>query len=179
MPAPICIYLNHRCNPSKLHNIIRRWKDRGGACDYVLCVLKRLSWWGNSVHVVYILLLVLHPNSHRNTSLSPTQLLRFCQEIAGAMQYLSKKGFIHRDLAARNILLDRDSKCKVGSVFESLHVLHNYAYISIIKLCMFEYAFIYCTVQACAWTCVPTCLIYAYIITHMCVYVRAFVHMWM
>ena len=99
---------------------------------------------------MYILLLVLHPNSHRNTSLSHTQLLRFCQEIAGAMEFLSKKGFIHRDLAARNILLDMNSKCKVGSVFESLHVLHNYAYISIMKLCMFEYAFIYCTVQASA-----------------------------
>ena len=66
----------------------------------------------------------------------------FCQEIAGAMDYLSKKGFIHRDLAARNILLDRDSKCKVGSVFgESLHVLHNYVCISIMKVCMFDYAF--------------------------------------
>ena len=43
----------------------------------------------------------------------PEQLLRFCQEIAGAMHYLSKKGFIHRDIAARNILLTADMKCKV------------------------------------------------------------------
>ena len=43
----------------------------------------------------------------------PEQLLRFCQEIADAMDYLSKKGFIHRDIAARNILLTADMKCKV------------------------------------------------------------------
>ena len=42
------------------------------------------------------------------------QLLKFCQEIADAMEYLSKKGFIHRDLAARNILLTAGMKCKVG-----------------------------------------------------------------
>ena len=35
-------------------------------------------------------------------------------EIADAMEYLSKKGFIHRDLAARNIMLTADTKCKVG-----------------------------------------------------------------
>ena len=44
----------------------------------------------------------------------PRQLLKFCREIADAMEYLSKKGFIHRDLAARNILLTADMKCKVG-----------------------------------------------------------------
>ena len=43
------------------------------------------------------------------------QLLGFCLEIADAMEFLSKKGFIHRDLAARNILLTADTKCKVGS----------------------------------------------------------------
>lgn len=44
----------------------------------------------------------------------PLQLLKFCREIAGAMEYLSKKGFIHRDLAARNILLTADYVAKVG-----------------------------------------------------------------
>lgn len=43
----------------------------------------------------------------------PLQLLKFCREIAGAMEYLSKKGFIHRDLVARNILLTEEYKAKV------------------------------------------------------------------
>ena len=43
----------------------------------------------------------------------PSTLLRFCQEIADGMRYLSQKGFIHRDLAARNVLLTADIKCKV------------------------------------------------------------------
>ena len=44
----------------------------------------------------------------------PLQLLRFCQEIADAMEYLSKKGFIHRELAARNILLSEEFTAKVS-----------------------------------------------------------------
>ena len=43
----------------------------------------------------------------------PSTLLRFCQEIADGMRYLSQKGFIHRDLAARNVLLTADITCKV------------------------------------------------------------------
>ena len=57
--------------------------------------------------------LYLPRSSQKDVGL-PKQLLRLCQEIAGAMEYLSKKGFIHRDLAARNILLTADGKCKVG-----------------------------------------------------------------
>ena len=59
-------------------------------------------------------LLLLHRGApNREGESLPRQLLRFCQEIADGMQYLSKKGFIHRDLAARNILLTADTKCKV------------------------------------------------------------------
>jgi serine/threonine protein kinase len=44
------------------------------------------------------------------------ELLRFCQQIASGMEYLSKKGFIHRDLAARNILVSGDHMCKVSGI---------------------------------------------------------------
>ena len=52
----------------------------------------------------------------------PLQLLRFCWEIADAMEYLSKKGFIHRDLAARNILLNEEYIAKVLLQWLDVHV---------------------------------------------------------
>ena len=59
-------------------------------------------------------------------------LLRFCQEIADAMDYLSKKGFIHRDLAARNILLNEEYIAKVSTVYKSsliiCHILCSIMY---------------------------------------------------
>ena len=59
-------------------------------------------------------------------------LLRFCQEIADAMDYLSKKGFIHRDLAARNILLNEEYIAKVSTVYKSsLIICHTMCSISV------------------------------------------------
>ena len=43
----------------------------------------------------------------------PLLLLKFCQEVAAGMVYLSGKQFIHRDLAARNILVNEKYTCKV------------------------------------------------------------------
>ena len=45
----------------------------------------------------------------------PHTLLRFCEEIASGMEYLSGKNFIHRDLAARNILVSEEKTCKVNT----------------------------------------------------------------
>ena len=40
--------------------------------------------------------------------------VKFSQQIAEGMKYLSGKGFVHRDLAARNVLLDHEYTCKVS-----------------------------------------------------------------
>lgn len=44
----------------------------------------------------------------------PVQFLKFCQEIASGMDYLSRKSFVHRDLAARNVFLTENCTCKVS-----------------------------------------------------------------
>ena len=66
------------------------------------------------------LLTTVFPRLHRCQPLQedgPLQLLTFCREIADAMDYLSKKGFIHRDLAARNILLNEEYTAKVSDKY--------------------------------------------------------------
>ena len=79
---------------------------------------KGQSVYGNTVIYYWPQLLnywlnCFHRLSKKDVDL-PKQLLGFCLEIADAMEYLSKKGFIHRDLAARNVMLTADTKCKVG-----------------------------------------------------------------
>lgn len=41
------------------------------------------------------------------------RLLRYCQDVADGMTYLSDVGVVHHALAARNILLDDHLSCKV------------------------------------------------------------------
>ncbi|XP_064386574.1 ephrin type-A receptor 3-like [Halichondria panicea] len=43
-----------------------------------------------------------------------SMLLKFSQQVALGMQYLSAKGFVHRDLAARNVLVTQNNMCKVA-----------------------------------------------------------------
>ncbi len=42
-----------------------------------------------------------------------SMLLKFSQQVALGMQYLSAKGFVHRDMAARNVLVTANNICKV------------------------------------------------------------------
>ena len=48
----------------------------------------------------------------------PTVLLKFGQEVAAGMAYLSGKQFVHRDLAARNVLVSESTTCKVSKITE-------------------------------------------------------------
>ena len=67
---------------------------------------------GNDV-LVYI---VCYSDGNSVHEKLPIVLLKFCQEIAAGMVYLSAKNFIHRDLAARNILVSESTICKVTKV---------------------------------------------------------------
>ena len=48
----------------------------------------------------------------------PIVLLKFGQEVAAGMSYLSGKQFVHRDLAARNVLVSDSTACKVSKITE-------------------------------------------------------------
>ena len=92
------------------------------------------------------LLNCFHRSSKKDVDL-PKQLLGFCVEIADAMEYLSKKGFIHRDLAARNVMLTADTKCKVGicatlvlTMVKSAHrCLIAYSFVSLFALQLVDF----------------------------------------
>ncbi|XP_065899833.1 uncharacterized protein [Dysidea avara] len=60
----------------------------------------------------------------------PQFLLKFCQEIAAGMAYLSGKQFVHRDLAARNILVSEKCTCKIADFGMSRDLLNDNYYIT-------------------------------------------------
>ena len=82
------------------------------------------------------LLNCFHRSSKKDVDL-PKQLLGFCLEIADAMEFLSKNGFIHRDLAARNVMLTVDSKCKVGICAALVLTMVTFAH-----RCLIAYSFV-------------------------------------
>jgi serine/threonine protein kinase len=47
-------------------------------------------------------------------SVTVSELLIFCKEIALGMEHLAKVRIVHRDLAARNVLLNADRVCKIS-----------------------------------------------------------------
>ena len=66
-------------------------------CNYSISVIYAYAHRGDEI---------VHPKL-------PQFLLKFCQEIAAGMAYLSGKQFVHRDLATRNILVSDRCTCKV------------------------------------------------------------------
>ena len=65
----------------------------------------------NCMHVTNLNPLLCH-SEHEEQELS-LLLLKFCQQIAEGMRYLSSMGFVHKELSARNIQLDESLNCKV------------------------------------------------------------------
>ena len=80
-----------------------------------------MKCYSESVDSRIMIITHMHNNCHAFNSESlksnadqQNTLLRFCQQVASGMEYLSKKGFVHRDVAARNILVSGDHICKVS-----------------------------------------------------------------
>ncbi|XP_065899772.1 uncharacterized protein [Dysidea avara] len=72
-----------------------------------------------------------HLNEATTHMRMPVALLKFCNEIAAGMTYLSGKRFVHRDLAARNILVSDKCTCKIADFGMSRDLLNqNYYLIS-------------------------------------------------
>jgi regulator of sigma D len=91
-----------------------------------------MEYIGGGELKTYLRSLVENSEMHyeiQNEVLSNT-LLRFCQEIADRMSYLSRKDFILYNVAARNILLTSDIKCVVRTQIlcviddEHIQILH-------------------------------------------------------
>ncbi|XP_064386571.1 uncharacterized protein LOC135335087 [Halichondria panicea] len=79
-----------------------------------------------------IFLLSIRPNSPREImpATTPRMLLKFSQQVALGMQYLSAKGFVHRDLAARNVLVTTNNICKVADFGMSRDLADENYYVS-------------------------------------------------
>ncbi|XP_065899783.1 uncharacterized protein [Dysidea avara] len=75
---------------------------------------------------------ILRPPSYDGTvhPKLPLLLLKFCQEIAAGMAYLSGKQFVHRDLAARNVLISEKYICKIADFGMSRDLLDDNYYIT-------------------------------------------------
>ncbi|XP_065899793.1 uncharacterized protein [Dysidea avara] len=73
----------------------------------------------------------LQPSSEETVySKLPLLLLKFCQETAAGMAYLSGKQFVHRDLAARNVLISEKYICKIADFGMSRDLLDDNYYIT-------------------------------------------------
>ncbi|XP_065899211.1 uncharacterized protein [Dysidea avara] len=60
----------------------------------------------------------------------PLLLLKFCQDIAAGMAYLSGKQFVHRDLAAKNVLVSDSVTCKIADFGMARDLLDENYYIT-------------------------------------------------
>ena len=89
--------------------------------------------------------MILNSESQSLLGVDKQELLRFCQQIASGMEYLSKKGFIHRDLAARNILVSGDHMCKVSCLISTNTICCTEMQSIIIMLLIMLWSYMYKT----------------------------------
>jgi hypothetical protein len=79
----------------------------------VMCVTELLTGGDLKTHLMSYR---SHLNTAAELSMLPTELLKFCREIAMGMRYLATKGFMHKQLQARNVLLSRNLICKICQI---------------------------------------------------------------